>query len=130
MIYYGNGIIEFDALHNSCAIEINYYGKAIFFKLNDAYTVKLLTRKKLIIIPSKKIISTHIIKYYGEFRPYKAIKILDKSLISLKAIGLSYWQYSDGEWAYDTIEWQNDKDTYTHLKSLVKKRNIRSRKVY
>ena len=58
---------------------------------------------------------------------YKAINLNNKSLVTLKAIGLSYWQYADSKWEDDTIKWEDDNATYTHIKKLGKNKNIRFR---
>ena len=103
----------------------NYLQKSIFYSKNNSYKINSF-RQILSISKSSNIKSTEIIKYFGEFRPYKVVNSSNTS-IQLKPIGISYWEYSNSEWAYDTIEWQDDNVTYTHIKKLGKIKNRRFR---
>ena len=122
MINYGNGVIEFDSLHNARSVIIHYEGRAIFYGKNSSYSVKK-NRKKIIISIKKSPTSIHIIKYFGEFKAYNAVDLRNNDSIRLEAFGLSYWEQDRGKWEYDTVKWEDDNTTYTHIKKLGKRRN-------
>lgn len=117
-LLYGDGVFSYlNSSYIGKTINVYYDGYINIYNLDKNVNIYKM-REYLSFLILKESDSQFIFNYIGEFKPYKAIAVNINKNITLKPLGMSYWEHNNIKWEDDNIEWQDDRRTYTHIISL------------